>query len=119
MSSKKTLNKIRLRRQKRTRAKVRGTGISPRLSVFRSNRFSYAQIIDDAKGQTIISASTRELKSKVKITKKEQAKQLGELIAKKAIEKGIKKVVLDRGHYKYHGRIKEIAEGARKGGLQL
>lgn len=119
MANRKILNQTRLRRKKRARAKIYGDAISPRLSVFRSNRFSYAQIIDDTKGQTMVSVSTRELKNKAKITKKAQAKQLGELIAKKALEKGIKKVVLDRGHYKYHGRIKEIAEGTRKGGLQL
>ncbi len=117
-----TLNKIRERRKRRTRAKIFGTNDKPRLSVFRSNRYTYAQLIDDSVGKTIVGASTRELeKSKAKGQKSKVllSEQLGELIAKKAVEKGIKKAVFDRGKYKYHGRIKAVAESARKGGLQL
>lgn len=117
-----TLNKIRERRKRRTRAKIFGTSDKPRLSVFRSNRYTYAQLIDDSIGKTIVGASTRELeKSKAKGQKSKVllSEQLGELIAKKAVEKGIKKAVFDRGKYKYHGRIKAVAESARKGGLQI
>lgn len=122
MNKRKILNKIRLRRKRRTRAKIRGTAQRPRLSVFRSNRYTYAQLIDDEQGKTLVSASTKELmalKSKTLNPKLQQAEQLGELIAKKALEKGIKKAVFDRGEYKYHGRVKAVAEGARKGGLQF
>ncbi len=107
MNPRKALNKVRLRRKRRTKAKIYGTAERPRFSIFRSNRYTYVQLIDDEKGKTLVSASTRE------------SKQLGELIAKKAIEKGIKKVVFDRGRYKYHGRVKSVVEEARKGGLQL
>jgi len=122
MNPRKILNQTRQRRKKRTRSKIYGTVDQPRLSVFRSNRYTYAQLIDDEKGKTLVGASTRELKmSNVKgqRLKVAAAEQLGELIAKKAIEKGIKKAVFDRGGYKYHGRVKAVAEGARKGGLQL
>ena len=120
MNSQKTLNKIRERRKKRTRAKVFGTAEKPRLSVFRSNRYTYAQLINDENGKTLASASTRELKAaKQKITKQKEAEQLGELLAKKAVEKGIGKTIFNRDKYNYHGRIKMVAEGARKGGLQL
>ena len=121
-SQRKTLNEIRERRKRRTRAKFFGTSDKPRLSVFRSNRYTYVQLIDDSVGKTMVGVSTRELeKSKVKGQKSRVllSEQLGELIAKKAVEKGIKKAVFDRGKHKYHGRIKAVAEGARKGGLQL
>ncbi|MFN3301535.1 MAG: 50S ribosomal protein L18 [Patescibacteria group bacterium] len=112
----------RYRRHKRVRAKVFGTKDRPRLSVFRSLKHIYAQIIDDEKGHTLVSASDFDLKSKIKKEKKKPTKveiayQVGELIAKKALEKKIKKVVFDRGGYKYHGRVKALAEGARKKGL--
>jgi len=121
MKKRKILNQIRLRRKKRVRAKIFGTADQPRLSVFRSNRYTYAQLINDEKGETLVSASTRELttNNQQPTTKQKQAERLGELVAKKAIEKGIKKAIFDRGRYKYHGRVKAIAEGARKGGLQL
>ncbi len=121
MNSRKVLNKIRIRRQRRTRAKIFGTSERPRLSVFRSNRYTYVQLINDEEGKTIVSASTKELtiNDKQSITKQKLAEQLGELIAKKAAEKGIKKAVFDRSWYKYHGRIKAVAEGARKEGLEL
>ncbi len=116
----KALNLIRLRRKRRSRAKIFGTANRPRLSVFRSNRYTYAQLIDDEKGKTLVGASSRELeKGKEKKGKIVSAEQLGELVTKKAAEKGIKKAIFDRGSYKYHGRVKAVAEGVRKGGLQL
>lgn len=106
-------------RKIRVRAKTKGTSEKPRLSVFRSNKFIYAQIIDDVKRRTIVGASEKELSIKDKKTKTEKSKDLGLLIAKKAIAKKVKEVVFDRGSYKYHGRVKQVAEGAREGGLKL
>ena len=105
----------RLRRKKRLRAKISGTTERPRLSVFKSLSNNYAQIVDDSKGITICSIS--DIKMKKKATKTEKAKELGTEIAKIAKEKKIEKVVFDRNGYKYHGRIKAIADGAREGGL--
>jgi len=105
------------KRTKRVRLKIRSTSSRPRLSVFRSNRLIYAQIIDDEKGNTILAASEKNLGEKMKGTRIERAKAVGLLLAKKAIAKKIKKVVFDRGRYKYHGRVKALAEGAREGGL--
>lgn len=124
MNKIKTLNQIRQRRKKRTRAKIFGVSDRPRLSIFRSNRYTYAQLINDEIKKTLIGVSTRDLKpdkkeKQGKENKIEQAGQLGELIAKKAVEKGIKKAIFDRGRYKYHGRVKALVEGARKGGLQI
>ncbi|MEK7162839.1 MAG: 50S ribosomal protein L18 [Patescibacteria group bacterium] len=119
MNKTKILNKIRDRRKNRTRARIHGTAETPRFSVFRSNHYTYVQLIDDKVRKTLISASTQEFTDKQSITKQKLAEKLGELIAKKAIEKGIKKAIFDKGNYKYHGRIKAIAEEARKGGLQL
>lgn len=110
MNRKKILKKEQ--RKKRVRSKIFGTSERPRLSIFKSNRYIYAQLINDDEGKTLCSVSAKQSETKDK-------KQLGELIAKKAVEKGVKKAVFDRGNYKYHGRIKEIAEEARKGGLQL
>jgi large subunit ribosomal protein L18 len=101
----------RHRRHRKIRAKIFGTAKVPRLSVFKSNQYIYAQLIDDDKGKTIVSA-----KGKLSI---EQAKKIGELIAKKAREKKIEQVVFDRGGYGYHGRVKALAEGAREGGLKF
>ena len=121
MNLKKSLNKIRERRKNRARAKIFGASKCPRFSVFRSGRYTYGQLIDDEARKTLISASTRELsdKGKKRSPKQNLAEKLGELIAKKAIEKNIKKAVFDRGWHKYHGRVKAVAEGARKGGLQF
>ena len=99
----------RKRRHRRVRAKIKGTGEVPRLCVFRSNKYIYAQIIDDEKGKTLASA-------KAELNK---ADKVGESIAKKAIDQKINKVVFDRGGYKYHGRVKTLAEAARKGGLKF
>ncbi|KKS91237.1 MAG: 50S ribosomal protein L18 [Parcubacteria group bacterium GW2011_GWF2_43_11] len=114
-----TKNKQRkLRRQKRVRAKISGTDKKPRLCVFRSNKHIYVQLIDDIKKKTILSASDQKLK-KGKMTKVDLAKEIGKLIAQKASEKKIEKVIFDRGPYKYHGRVKAVAEGAREGGLKF
>jgi len=104
-------------RHKRVRAKIKGTKDCPRLSVFRSNYGLFVQLIDDDKGETIVSAATKEITSEA--AKKEVSFELGKLIAKKALEKKISVVVFDRGGYKYHGRVKSLAEGAREGGLEF
>ena len=109
----------RERRHKRVRTKVSGTSECPRLCVFRSNANVYAQIIDDTKGITLASASTLDKEVKTKKSNKEAAKEVGTLIAKKALEKNIKSVVYDRGGYIYHGVVKELAEAAREAGLEF
>src|SRR3989338_7555719 len=114
------LNLNRGLRKKRNSARIIGTSEKPRLAVFRSNKFTYIQIIDDIKGHTLASASTQELAEKGKKAKKvEIAKALGMLIAEKAKKAGIKSVIFNRSHYKYHGRVKAVAEGAREGGLKF
>lgn len=117
-------NKIqgRLRRHRRVRAKIRGTAQKPRLSVFRSLKNIFVQIIDDEKGQTLAGLSTKGLKPTKGNPFKGKAAlsyEAGLLIAKKALEKGIKEVCFDRGGYLYHGRVKAVAEGARAGGLKF
>jgi len=107
----------RTRRRGKIRSVISGTSKCPRLNVFRSNRSMFLQLIDDNKGVTIVSANMGEIKEK--LTKVEASFQLGELIAKKAIAKKIENVVFDRGGFRYHGRIKSAAEGARKGGLKF
>ncbi len=105
---------------KRVRKKIFGTPERPRLCVFRSNKHFYAQIIDDTKGITLCSASTIELKDKLKKTWNiDAAKEVGKLIAQKAKEKGINKVAFDRRFYRYHGKVKAFCESAREGGLQF
>lgn len=104
------------RRRVRVRGKIFGTPRKPRLSVFRSGKHIYAQLIDDKKGETLASASDLDLKTGTKIDK---AGVVGGELAKKALKLKIKKVVFDRGGYKYHGRVKAVAEGARKGGLRF
>ncbi len=108
----------RYRRHRRVRAKIKGTAKVPRLCVFRSAGHIYVQLIDDEKGKTLALASDLEIKKK-KDKKAVLATKVGNLIAKKAIEKKIKRVVFDRGGYKYHGRVKALAEGAREEGLQF
>ena len=122
MVSKPNSNKQRQIRHMRVRNKISGTAERPRLSVYRSLNNIYAQVIDDVAQNTIVSASTldEELKGKLNGTgNKEAAKLVGELVAKRAIEKGIKEVVFDRGGYIYHGRVKELADAAREAGLQF
>ena len=111
-------NKKTARRKARTRAKISGTALKPRLSVFRSNTGLFLQLIDDAAGRTLVSAATKEIKA-AKTTKIEASLELGKLIAQKALAAKITNVVFDRGAYKYHGRVKAVADGAREGGLQF
>ena len=109
----------RERRHRRVRTKVSGTAECPRLCVFRSNTNVYAQIIDDTKGITLVQASTLDKEVKTKHSNKEAAKEVGTLVAKRALEKNIKTVVYDRGGYVYHGVVKELAEAAREAGLEF
>jgi large subunit ribosomal protein L18 len=114
-------NKI-LRRNKirsRIRKTITGTTERPRLSVFRSNKSIYAQVIDDLKGHTIVAASSRESGVDAKATKVDQATAVGKMLAEKAKAAGVSVVVFDRGGYLYHGRIKALADGAREAGLQF
>jgi len=104
-------------RKRRVRAKIIGNADRPRLSVFRSNTHIYGQIINDEKGVTLISFSDVKMKKEAKVTKTQVAGMIGEEIAKKALAKKIKTVVFDRNGFMYHGRVKALAEGARKGGL--
>jgi large subunit ribosomal protein L18 len=115
-------NKIRLRKHLRVRKKIEGSAGCPRLDVFRSLKNIYAQIIDDSTGNTLVATSTIDEALKGKLAyggNKSAAREVGKLIAQKAIDKGVKKVVFDRGGYLYHGRVKELAEGAREGGLEF
>lgn len=116
MSIDKSLRKEKIRT--RIRSKISGTKEKPRLAVFRSNKAIYAQLIDDAAGVTLVSTSPNAIKE-AKGSKVEISKKVGELLAKAAIEKGIKDVVFDRGGYLYHGRVKALADGAREGGLNF
>ncbi len=112
----------RKRRHNRIRKKIIGTQEKPRFSVFKSLKHMYVQIIDDIRGETILGLSTlsKDVKEKIKGKKKtEQAFILGEMVGKLAIEKGLKEVVFDRGGFKYHGRVKAVADGARKSGLKF
>lgn len=111
-------SKQKIQRQRRVRGKISGTVETPRLSVFRSNNHMYVQLIDDASKKTLLGMSDRQL-TKPEGTKSSIAKLLGMEIAKKAGEKKITKVMFDRGSYRYHGRVKAVAEGAREGGLQF
>ncbi|MEK7653223.1 MAG: 50S ribosomal protein L18 [Patescibacteria group bacterium] len=117
MKKAKLKNQIQLRRKKRVRAKISGTKSRPRLSVFRSLKHIYAQLIDDEAGKTIVSASDGEVKTGK--TKTEKAAGLGKIIAEKALAKGVKQAVFDKGEAKYHGRIKAVADGARNAGLKI
>ncbi len=112
-------NQKRLRRHRRVRGKIFGTASAPRLCVYRSLKNISAQIIDDETGRTLVAAATNEKGFEGNGGNKEGAKQLGLLIGKKALEKGIENVVFDRGGYLYHGRVKELADGAREAGLKF
>lgn len=116
MKEKKQAQKRKMRRALRSRKGIFQSG-RPRISVRRSNKHVYAQIIDDAKHTTLLSVTEAELKDTKKMTKTEKAEKLGELLAQKAQKKKVKNVVFDKGSYKYHGRVKALADGARKGGL--
>jgi len=122
MSSKRHLKEKRKREEKRKqriRARIFGTKEKPRLCVFRSKKNLWVQVVDDEKGHTLISANSKEISLDKKLTKKEIAFEVGKLIAEKALGVGIKKIVFDRKGYRYHGRVKSLAEGAREGGLQF
>jgi large subunit ribosomal protein L18 len=108
----------RLRRRRRVRAKVRGNGERPRLSVFRSNRGVQAQLIDDDRGHTVAAVAWIEPELR-ELSKMEQAKRAGELLAARAKEAGVTTCVFDRGGYRYHGKVRALAEGAREGGLNF
>ncbi|RBP67416.1 large subunit ribosomal protein L18 [Alkalibaculum bacchi] len=115
-------NKVRKGRHKRLRYKISGTTQKPRLNVFRSNSNIYAQIIDDVNGATLVAASSldKDLKGTLEsLNHKEVAKAVGKAIGEKAVSKGIESVVFDRGGYIYHGRVKELADGAREAGLKF
>lgn len=118
----KSVTKARIRRHVRIRKKVSGSAERPRLSVYRSLNHIYVQIIDDSRGNTLVAASTLDKDFNEEKGHKgnvSMAKKVGQLIAKRALEKGLKKVVFDRGGYVYHGRVKALAEGAREAGLEF
>lgn len=119
MVNKADKNLARLKRHKRVRGKIMGTQSRPRMNVFRSGSNIYAQIIDDISGTTLISASSLDKKIEGYGGNKEAAKKVGQLIAKRALEKKIESIVFDRGGYIFHGRVKALAEGAREGGLKF
>lgn len=110
----------RIRRKLRVKKKIFGTSEKPRVSVFRSNMYIYAQLIDDDKGKTLLQTSSlgKDFTAKKK-KKSEQAFEVGKLLAEKSLEKGIKEAVFDRNGYRYHGRVKSVADGAREGGLKI
>lgn len=109
-------NELRLHRKKRVRAKVSGTAVRPRLSIFKSLRGIFVQVINDETETTLVSANSKEIKVKNDIA---GAKELGRIVAKKCIEKKIEEVVFDRSGYRYHGKVKALAEGSREGGLKF
>jgi large subunit ribosomal protein L18 len=113
-----TKNQVRLRRRRRVRAKVHGSSERPRLAVFRSNRGVQAQIIDDVRGHTLAAVNWTEPELR-DLKRMEQAKRAGELIAQRAKDAGAETVIFDRGGYRYHGRVRALAEGAREGGLRF
>jgi large subunit ribosomal protein L18 len=118
----KSRSEARIRRHQRVRKSVQGTALRPRLSIFRSLSGIYAQVIDDSAGNTIASASSidQELREKMKgLKKSEQAQMVGKKVAERALSKGVKAVVFDRGGFKYSGRVKALADGAREGGLEF
>ncbi|MEL6650233.1 MAG: 50S ribosomal protein L18 [Bacteroidota bacterium] len=117
-TAKKTLRRVQIR--KRLRSKLKGTTEKPRLSVFRSNKEIYAQIIDDTEGKTLVSCSSRVKDLNLQpLSKTEQSREVGKKLAELAKANGVEVVVFDRGGYRYHGRVKALAEGAREGGLNF
>ncbi|MBS0211137.1 MAG: 50S ribosomal protein L18 [Planctomycetes bacterium] len=120
MNHEKTIYRQRMRRGWRVRNQIKRNTTRPRLCVFRSHKHTYAQIIDDAAGTTLVAASTNEKDSSIKYGgNKDAAKAIGQLIAQRAIAAGIKEVAFDRGEYKYHGRIATLAQAARESGLSF
>jgi large subunit ribosomal protein L18 len=118
MAKVKTSRAARIVRHKRLRRRLSGVADRPRLNVFRSSRFTYAQVIDDEKGHTLAAASSRELRKDAYV-KTDAAREVGRLVAERAKAKGVKSVVFDRGGYQYHGRVKALADGAREEGLEF
>jgi large subunit ribosomal protein L18 len=108
----------RLKRRRRVRAKVRGSAERPRISVFRSNRGIFAQLVDDDSGRTLVAVNWTEADLRG-LARLEQARRVGELLAQRAGQAGVQEAVFDRGGYKYHGRVKALADGAREGGLRF
>ena len=122
MVSKESRQEIRAKKHMKIRNRFSGTAERPRLAVFRSNSHVYAQVIDDVAGKTIVSASTleKDIKAELKNTDDiEAATKVGDIVAKRALEKGIKAVVFDRGGYIYHGKVKALADAAREAGLEF
>jgi large subunit ribosomal protein L18 len=119
MKFRKKLNQKRVRRVNRVRATIKGTAERPRLSVRRTNRYFYAQLIDDVKGHTILSVSSVGTGKEAKANKTAQAFTAGELLGTKAVAKGVKSALFDRRSYKFHGRVKSFADGAKKAGLTI
>lgn len=122
MSTRNLLKKLNKeeRREVRVRARINEQKMYPRLSVFRSNKYLYAQVIDDVKGETLAAVDSKNLpKEQAQMNGEQRAKLVGNLLAKEALKKGIGKIVFDRGSYKYHGLVKALAEGAREGGLNF
>lgn len=119
MVSKKDRNAQRLKRHRRVRGAISGTAERPRLDVFRSSKHIYAQVIDDVSGKTLVSASTTEKIFSGDGGNKQAAREIGKLIGERAKQAGINAVVFDRGGYLYHGRVKELADGARESGLEF
>ena len=122
MVSKESRQKVRVKKHMKIRNRFSGTAERPRLAVFRSNNHVYAQVIDDVAGKTLVSASTleKDIKAELKNTDDiEAATKVGDVVAKRALEKGIKAVVFDRGGYIYHGKVKAVAEAAREAGLEF
>ncbi|MEK7629782.1 MAG: 50S ribosomal protein L18 [Patescibacteria group bacterium] len=117
MPNLKKINAVRKRRKARVRHQIFGTAKKPRLSIFRSRKFTYAQLINDESGKTLAAASSREIKNKK--PKTAVAEAVGQKIAEKAKEVGVTTAVVDRGAYKYHGRVKAVVEAARQGGLKI
>lgn len=115
------VRELRLRRHRRVRKKILGSAERPRLAVFRSNKHLYAQLIDDLDGRTIVSASTidPDLKGQVKGNSQEVAAKVGKLVAERAMSKGVKTVVFDRGGFRFHGKVKALADSAREQGLEF
>ena len=119
MITKQDTNKARLQRHKRVRGKISGTAECPRLCVYRSNANITAQVIDDVAGVTLVSATSLEKDFGMYGGNKTAARKVGQLVAERALAKGIENIVFDRGGYLYHGRVQELADGAREGGLKF
>ncbi len=122
MVNKESRSKIRVKKHRRLRSRLSGTATQPRLAVFRSNNHMYAQIIDDTVGTTLVSASTLDKEVKAELEKTndvEAAAKVGAVVAKRALDKGIKTVVFDRGGYIYQGKVKALADAAREAGLEF